>query len=74
MAMKTAEYCYNEDNFVEENDTMKELTVTITLGEYRNLIQERVYNEKTIETLQEEKKVLNLQNFVPFQDHQEAES
>lgn len=58
MALKTEEYSYNEDNFIEENGTFKELTVTITLEEYRNLIREQCYNEKAIETLQEENEAL----------------
>lgn len=39
MNTKTS-YGYNEDNFVEENGELKELTVTITLCEYRNLLIE----------------------------------
>lgn len=31
----------NEDNYFQEGETLKELTVTITLEEYRNLIIER---------------------------------
>ncbi len=61
MALKTEEYSYNEDNFIEENGTLKELTVTITLAEYRNLISERCYNEKLIETLHNERVDLNEQ-------------
>lgn len=38
MSIKT-EYGYNEYDFVERNGQLEELTVTITLGEYRNLIQ-----------------------------------
>lgn len=43
----------NDDNFVQEGETMKELTVTITLEEYRNLIIERTRNEKYIDDLEE---------------------
>lgn len=43
MSTKT-EYlnCYNEDDFVERAGEMHELTVTITLCEYRNLITDLV--------------------------------
>ena len=43
----------NDDNFVQDGETMKELTVTITLEEYRNLITERAQNEDYIEHLQQ---------------------
>lgn len=49
---------YNEDNFVERDGKLQELTVEITLEEYRNLLTERVYNEKQIEALQEKNKHL----------------
>lgn len=49
---------YNDDDFMEQNGEMKELMVTITLCEYRNLIQERCYNEKAIEELQEKNEAL----------------
>lgn len=47
---------YNEDDFVEKPDGMQELTVTITLCEYRNLIKEQAQNKKQIEILEEELK------------------
>lgn len=57
MSLKTEfNCCYNEDNFIQNGNEMKELTVIITLGEYRNLIEERTRNEKTIENLEEELK------------------
>ena len=41
MSNKTAySGCYNEDDFIERAGEMHELTVTITLCEYRNLITE----------------------------------
>lgn len=61
MSLKTA-YCYNEDNFIEQNESMNELTVTITLNEYRNLIEDKVYSEKAIEKLQEENETLRKAN------------
>lgn len=52
------EFTYNEDNFVERDGKLQELTVEITLEEYRNLLSERIYNEKQIEALQEKNKHL----------------
>lgn len=60
MSNKT-DFPYNEDNFVEQNGELKELTVTITLQEYRNLIEERCYSDKAIEQLQEEVEELRKQ-------------
>lgn len=61
MNLKT-EYGYNEDNFVEQGGELKELTVTITLCEYRNLVQTITYQDVTIEKLQEENNNLTAQN------------
>ena len=59
MSLKTDyDYNYNEDNFVEVDGQLKELTVTITLCEYRSIISELAYNEKVIEKLQEENEKL----------------
>ena len=55
MSLKT-EYSYNEDDFVQNGESMNELTVTITLAEYRNLIREQSRNEKQIEFLEEQLK------------------
>lgn len=57
MTTKT-EYGYNEDDFVEVDGAMNELTVTITLCEYRSLISEQVRAEDTITRLNEEKEEL----------------
>lgn len=69
MSNKTQCGYYNEDDFVENDEALQELTVTITLCEYRNLISERSYNEKEIEKLQDEladakKKLVAFQNLV----------
>lgn len=40
---------YNEDDFVERDGAMHELTVTITLCEYRNLIRETTRLELELE-------------------------
>ena len=61
MSIKT-EYGYNEDNFIEKNGELEELTVTVTLEEYRNLIKELCYNEKAIEELQEHNEKLRREN------------
>lgn len=57
MSLKTETF-YNEDDFIQQNESLNELTVTITLCEYRNLISEREYNEKEIEELKEENEIL----------------
>ncbi len=61
MSLKT-EYGYNEDDFVQSGENMQELTVTITLCEYRNLIKDITYQDNTIEKLEEENKKLKEQN------------
>ncbi len=73
MSMKTAEYTYNEDNFVEENESLRELTVTITLGEYRNLIVDQISNEKKIESLHNERVDLNEQISTLYDNLRERE-
>ena len=55
MDLKTSIDYFNEDDFVQKDGGLHELTVTITLCEYRNLISESVRNEETINRLQEEK-------------------
>lgn len=60
--LKTDYTGYNEDNFIEVDGQLKELTVTITLCEYRNLIEDRVYSEKAIQQLQEENEKLRNTN------------
>lgn len=55
MSLKTS--CgYNEDDFVEVDKDLKELTVTITLCEYRSLIREQAQAAKEIELLQDKLK------------------
>lgn len=61
MSLKT-EYSYNEDDFVQNGNGMQELTVTITLCEYRNLVKDISYQDGTIEKLEEENKKLKEQN------------
>lgn len=55
MSLKT-EYSYNEDDFVQNGESLNELTVTITLAEYRNLIREQTRSAEYIERLEEELK------------------
>lgn len=40
--LKTSYGVYENDDFVEENDQLRELTVTITLSEYRELVASSV--------------------------------
>lgn len=55
---KTDTGIYNEDDFVQRGSILDELTVTITLCEYRNLIREIADYEHEIDRLTEEKKAL----------------
>ena len=52
---------FNEDDFVESSGEMKELTVTITLCEYRNLIAENARYEALINQLGDKRKNLESQ-------------
>lgn len=52
---------YNEDDFVQNGEELKELTVTITLCEYRNLIRELSTYDAKIESTQEENKKIKEQ-------------
>lgn len=54
-------YSYNEDDFVQNGEELKELTVTITLCEYRNLIRELSTYDAKIESVQEENKKIKEQ-------------
>lgn len=44
---------YNDDDFAQVGDQMNELTVTITLCEYRNMVRELARNEIEIEKLKD---------------------
>ncbi len=55
MNLKT-DYDYNEDDFIQRGESLKELTVTITLCEYRNLIREQTRSAERIKQLEEELK------------------
>ncbi len=54
MSLKT-DYSYSKDDFVQRGEALDELTVTITLCEYRNLITEQTRLDMVVERLQEEK-------------------
>lgn len=57
---KTDSY-FNEDDFRQtEHGALEELTVTITLCEYRNLVREQAQNEITISRQADEIKELRL--------------
>lgn len=46
--LKTSYGLFKQDNFVEENGRLRELTVTITLSEYRSLLQSAVYENSRV--------------------------
>lgn len=58
---------YNEDDFAQIEGEMRELTVTITLCEYRNLIREQLNTEHEIEKLNSE--IDNLKKSNEFMKH-----
>ena len=43
--LKTSYGGFEEDDFVEENGQLRELTVTITLSEYRSLLRSAAYEQ-----------------------------
>jgi hypothetical protein len=61
MSLKT-EYGYNEDDFVQNRDGMQELTVTISLCEYRNLVKDLAYQDVAIGNLEKEIENLKKEN------------
>lgn len=46
------DFGYNDYDYVQDGETIKELTVTITLDEYRHLITTNVRNEARIDYLE----------------------
>lgn len=60
MSLKS-EFCRNDDDFYETNGHLKELTVTITLCEYRNLITELARADEIFPKIKEENKNLKKQ-------------
>lgn len=57
--LKSDNTYFNENDFVETNGCMQELTVTITLNEYRTLIQDNENNLNLMEKLEAENERLN---------------
>lgn len=57
-----SDYNYNEDDFIQDGDVLRELTVTITLCEYRNIIEELTHTRSLVDSLQEQKEKLKKQN------------
>lgn len=74
MSLKT-DYNFNEDDFVQDGGEMKELTVTISLCEYRNLISEQTRSDILLDEFREkvttlESRVKTLSEMVLY-DHPE---
>lgn len=49
--LKTSYGIFENDDFVEENDRLRELTVTITLSEYRELVVSSVLQRDYIDQI-----------------------
>lgn len=58
MELKYGGYSYQSDDFAQRGDEMVELTVTITLDEYRRLISENVSMSVEIDSFKRENKTL----------------
>lgn len=58
MTRRKTEFTYNEADFVEDHAGMRELTVTITLEEYRDLISEDAHMRDEIYRLRDENEQL----------------
>lgn len=58
MELKYGGYSYQADDFAQHGNEMAELTVTITLGEYRRLISENVSMSAEIDSIKRENKTL----------------
>lgn len=59
MTKTKTEFSYNEDDFVERDGKLDELTVTITLCEYRNLIADQIYAKQNFHELSDKYEGLN---------------
>lgn len=62
MSTLKTEYGYNENDFVEKDGGLQELTVTITLSEYRDLVTEKEVLSADIETYRKKVSELTEQN------------
>lgn len=51
--LKTSYGVFENDDFVEENDQLRELTVTITLSEYRELVALSVLQRDYIDQIED---------------------
>lgn len=66
---------YEQDDFVEENGQLRELTVTITLSEYRSLLRSAVYESSRLNQAERQQLVIDtlsklLLTFIPdFSDN-----
>ena len=62
MSNLKTEYGYNENDFVEKDGALQELTVTITLSEYRDLVTEKEVLSADNETYSKKVNELTEQN------------
>ena len=57
--LKTSYGVFENDDFVEENDQLRELTVTITLSEYRELVVSSVLQRNYIDQIDDLTEAMN---------------
>lgn len=73
--LKTSYGVFENDDFVEESGQLRELTVTITLSEYRSLLRSAVYENSRVDQADRQQLVIDtlsklLLTFIPdFSDN-----
>lgn len=68
--LKTSYGVFEKDDFVEESGQLRELTVTITLSEYRSLLRSAVYENSRLDQADRQRLVIDtlsklLLTFIP---------
>lgn len=73
--LKTSYGVFEQDDFVEDSGQLRELTVTITLSEYRELVRAAVYERARLDQVDRQQLVIDtlgklLLTFIPdFSDN-----
>ena len=60
--LKTDEQYWDKNNFVQVGDDMEEITIEITLAEYRSLVRSEAYNGSRNMELREKLEALQADN------------